>query len=862
MHLSAGDRLGPYEILAPIGAGGMGEVYRARDPRLNRDVAIKVSAAQFSERFEREAKAIAALNHPNICQIYDVGPNYLVMEFVEGAPLKGPLSLEKSVEYAGQILDALDAAHKKGITHRDLKPANILVTKQGIKLLDFGLAKQAGPVRESDSTVTQGLTGQGQIVGTLQYMSPEQLQGKEADARSDLFSFGCVLYEMLTGKRAFEGASSASVIAAILEREPAPLNLSPPLERVIKKSLVKDPEERFQTARDLKTALLWAVEPQPDGFVVRPRSRWWMLAVAVALALGIGGAWAVAHLGHPAVGDVVTFAIYPPENAAFSEASNTTVNVPQFALAPDGRSIVFSAQMPGARPMLWLRPMEEAGARALPGTEDAQHPFWSPDSSWIGFFAEGKMKKIPAAGGAVQVVVQTAAEPRGGTWGPDGTIVFASGNGPVLRVASSGGPVTPASVLAQGNHRFPQFLPDGRHFLRVVLTSEQSGVYAGSLDDKSTKLLVRTSTSAVYAPPGYLLFVDGDTLLGEAFNADHLEVSGQPFLIAEHVGRSSAFQSAISASRTGIIAYSVPLAQNTRLTWFDRAGEPLNSAGMDGYYSDFRLSPDEKSLAALLVNPKTGVIDIWVNDLARGSNTRITRGELLSASANWSPDGARLTFRTFRGGMIEFSQKSAAGGGDDASVLTAQAESAAQIQSVNLVPTDWSPDGKLIAFSAPTVASGNDLWMLPLTGDRKPVKFLATPADEMHGNFSPDGRFVAYTSNESGRYEVYVQTFPLSDKKWQVSTNGGYEPRWRSDGREIYYLSEDRKLMAVSVGPGPSFGVPQTLFQTRVPAGVNSNRTHYVPSRDGRRFLVNTQVDDPSPNPITVVLNWTSGLKK
>src|ERR1700674_17294 len=519
MPLSAGDKLGPYEILALIGKGGMGEVYRAHDPRLKRDVAIKVSAAQFSERFAREAQAIAALNHPHICQIYDVGPNYLVMEFVEGAPLKGPLPLQRAVEYAGQILDALDAAHKKGITHRDLKPANILLGRQGVKLLDFGLAKQTGPVKETDATVTHGLTGQGQIVGTLQYMSPEQLQSKEADARSDLFSFGCVLYEMLTGKRSFEGASAASVIAAILEREPAPLNLSPPLERVIQKSLVKDPEELFKTARDLKTALLWAVEPQPDGFVVQPRSRRWMLAVVGALVLAGGSAWSIAHLRPPAVGDVVPFAIYPPDNAAFSEASNTTVNVPQFALAPDGRSIVFSAQTPGARPILWLRPMEQAGARALPGTEDAQHPFWSPDSSWIGFFAEGKMKKIPAAGGAVQVVVQTAAEPRGGTWGPDGTIVFASGNGPVLRVASSGGPVTPASVLAQGNHRFPQFLPDGRHFLRVVLTSEQSGVYAGSLDDKSTKLLVRTTTSAVYAAPGYLLFVDGDTLLAEAFNA-------------------------------------------------------------------------------------------------------------------------------------------------------------------------------------------------------------------------------------------------------------------------------------------------------------------------------------------------------
>jgi Tol biopolymer transport system component/tRNA A-37 threonylcarbamoyl transferase component Bud32 len=867
MPLSAGTRLGPYEILAPIGAGGMGEVYRARDPRLNRDVAIKVSAAQFSERFAREAQAIAALNHPNICQIYDVGPNYLVMECVEGAPLKGPLPLEKTTEYAGQILDALDAAHRKGITHRDLKPANILLTKQGIKLLDFGLAKlRTSPLKETDATLTQALTKpltrDGQILGTLQYMSPEQLQGKEADARSDLFSFGCVLYEMLTGKCAFEGQSAASVIAAILEREPAPLNLPPPLERVIRTCLAKDPDQRFQNARDLKRTLLWAMEPQPDGIVVgRGRRRWW-LAAAAALVLGAGAFFTARSSRAPTAGDALSFAIYPPEKTAFSAALNTTVSVPQFALAPDGRSIVFTAEAAGARPMLWVRSMEQVSARTLPGTEDAQDPFWSPDGRWVGFFAEGKLKKIPAGGGSVQVVSQTATDFRGGTWGPDNTIVFASGTGPVYHVASAGGPATPATFSAQNTYRYPQFLPDGRHFLHVVLGPEQGGVYAGSLDDKSAKLLVRTNTSAVYAPPGYLLFVDGDTLLGQAFDAERLEVSGQPFLIAEHVGHTSAFQSAISASRTGIIAYAGTIAQNGRLTWFGRSGNALGLAGPEGDYTDFRLSPNEKSLAASLVDPKAGTVDVWMTDLVRGSNTRVTHEGQLGASAIWSPDGAHLALRAIRNGVIVFYQKSAGGGGDEQAVLSAETQRAVQIQSNNLINTDWSPDGRLMLFSAPAVASGNDLWLLPLTGDRKPKKYLATPAEEMHGNFSPDGHLVAYTSNESGRVQVDVQTFPLSDKKWQVSTNGGYEPRWRADGREIYYLSEDRKMMAVSVGPGPSFDVPQTLFQTRVPAGVTANRQHYVPSRDGQRFLVNTQTGDPSPTPITVVLNWTAGLKK
>jgi len=838
----------------------MGEVWKARDTRLDRIVALKVSKAQFSERFEREARSIAALNHPHICQLYDVGPNYLVMEFVEGSPLKGPLPVEKAAEYAGQILAALDTAHHKGITHRDLKPANILVTKQGIKLLDFGLAKlKTAPLTETDGTVTQPLTAQGQILGTLQYMSPEQLQGKEADARSDLFSFGCVLYEMLTGKRAFEGASPASVIAAILEREPAPLHLSPPLERVIRTCMAKDPDERIQTARDVKKALNWAVEPQPDGIVVRRGSRWWPVAVAAALVLGVGAFFAARSSRAPAGGDVVSFVVYPPEKTAFSAPLNTTISLPQFALAPDGRSIVFVAQAAGARPMLWVRSLEHVSAATLPGTENAVHPFWSTDNRWIGFFADGKLKKIPAAGGAVQVVAQTATDFRGGTWGPDDTIVFASGTGPLSRVASAGGTATPAS---QGNHRYPQFLPDGRHFLHVVLNSEQSGVYAGSLDDKNTKLLVRTNVSAVYAPPGYLLFVDGDALLGQAFDADRVQVSGQTFLVAEHVGHSSDFQSAISASSTGAIAYAGTIAQNGRLMWFDRRGNALGSAGPEGDYADFRLSPNEKSLAASLVDPKAGTVDVWMTDLARGGNTRVTHEQQLGASAIWSPDGTHLGFRTIRNGAIEFYERSAAGGGDEQAVLSAEMRRAAQIESVNIIDTDWSPDGQHILFSVPGIVSSNDLWLLPLTGDRKPMKFLASPSDEMHGNFSPDGRMVAYTSNESGTYEVYVQTLPLSDHKWQVSTGGGYEPRWRADGREIYYLSEDRKLMAVSVGAGPSFDVPKLLFQTRVPPGVTANRQHYVPSRDGQRFLVNTQSGDPAPTPITVVLNWTAGLKK
>jgi Tol biopolymer transport system component len=502
-------------------------------------------------------------------------------------------------------------------------------------------------------------------------------------------------------------------------------------------------------------------------------------------------------------------------------------------------------------------------SQPLPGTENAQQPFWSPDDRWLGFYADGKIKKIPAAGGAVQVVAETRSDVRGVAWGPDDTILWGSGSEPVYGVNAQGGearPVTAVSALEM--NRYPSFLPGGRHFLYLLRNNVETGVYAGSLDGKTKKPLLHSNTSAVYAPGGYLLFVQGDALMGQAFDAERLEAHGRPFLVAEHAGHTSAFYSAISASPGQTIAYAGTIAQSSHLTWFDRGENLLGSAGPEADYTDFRLSPDERALAVSIVDPKTGTIDIWINDLRRNSMSRFTFGWEIAATPAWSSDGARLVYRAAQFGLITFFQKSAGGGGNEEQLLTLEMARAAQIRSTNLVPTDLSPDGAHIIFSVPAPDSGNDLWILPLGGDRKPFKFLATPAEEMHGNFSPDGRYVAYTSNESGRFEVYVETFPRSDLKRKVSTNGGYEPRWRADGREIYYLSEDRKLMAVPVSAGPSFGFPESLFQTRVSAGVTANRTHYVPSRDGKRFLVNTLSGDTSPTPITVVLNWTAGLKK
>jgi Tol biopolymer transport system component len=716
-----------------------------------------------------------------------------------------------------------------------------MVTKAGVKLLDFGLARIASD--SGDETITMA------VMGTPAYMAPEQWDGKPGDARSDIYAFGCVLYEMLTGKRA--GQERAAV-------EP------PALELILKRCLEKDPDDRWQSARDLRHSLemAWQVFSMPGRAKARFQWAGWIVA---AMVLAVAGTiFAVREGRAPQSGDPVSFAVYPPEKAAFSPGPNITSSVPQFALSPDGRTLAFVANTPGSAPLLWVRPLADVAARALAGTENAQQPFWSPDSRWLGFYADGKVRKVRAAGGAVEVVAGIRTDFRGGAWGPDDTILFGSGTGPLYRVKAEGGDATPVDAAEAYAEvaRIPGFLQDGRHFFYLMQNASLGGVYASSLDSKTKKLVLHVNISAVYAPGGYLLYVDGDRLMGQAFDAARLQTHGSPFLIAEHAGHTTDFRSGVSASSAGPIAYAGTISQNGRLTWFDRSGNTVSTAGPEADYTDFRLSPDEKSLAASLLDPKTGTIDIWIDDLKRDSMSRFSSGRFVSATPVWSSDGARLVYRSFEVGLVSFYQKSAGGGGSEEQILSFDAARTAQIRSPNLVPTDWSPDGVYILFSVPAPATGTDLWILPLTGERKLFKFLATPAEEMHGNFSQDGHFVAYTSNESGRFEVYVQTFPLSDRKWQVSINGGYEPRWRADGREIYYLSEDRKLMAVRLAAGPKFEAPVRLFQTRVAVGVNPNRTHYVPSRDGKRFLVNTLSGDPAPTPITVVLNWTAALKK
>jgi Tol biopolymer transport system component len=871
MSLSTGARLGPYEIVEPTGAGGMGEVYKARDVRLDRDVAVKTVKGPFTERFEREARAISALNHPNICTLYDVGQHegsgYLVMEYIDGKPVAGPLPVDQALEYGIQICQALHAAHKKGIIHRDLKPSNILLTKQGVKLLDFGLAKlgpSAGNGSKSASESAEqatiaALTGAHTVVGTPQYMAPEQIEGKEVDARTDIFAFGCVLYELLTGKRAFEGTSASSVMASVLATTPKPLEemipLTPPaLDRIVSRCLAKDPEDRWQTARDVMAELQWVQQGGsrvglPAIVTGRRKTRehlaWAAFAVAVLAAAGFGVAW---MRRAPEPPQLVKFAMPVPDGL-----SNPTS--PE--ISPDGRTVAFIATDRQGATQVWVRPMDALEAHPLAGTEGAVRLFWAPDSRQVAFSGSGKLRKVDISGGPPQTICDT---PTGsdGSWSPDGVILFdGRGNDPIWRVPAVGGvakvEVQVGAKTGRSAAGWPVFLPDGKHYLWMSYGSDTSDqtLMVSTLDSgEAPKTLFKTTSRVVYAPPGYLLFVRENTLVAQRFDVGSAAVQGEAVPIGEGLGVDSVGLASFSVSRTGVLVYRAGDTAGSRLLWYDRAGKSTPALDVLGGYGDAAPSPDGKLVAYDAPSGGAG-IDIWIRDVQRGVTQRFTFEPGDQIIPQWAPDGSRIVYTDRGKGLGDLYVRDASGAKGAEQLLT----------SPDLkLATDWSRDGAYLLYSDQAKDTGWDLWALPMKGDRKPFVIRQTPFAEVMATFSPDGKYVAYQSNESGRGEIYVQEFPEARHKWQVSTQGGVHPFWRQDGRELFYRAGSR-VMAVPVQIAPEFsaGVPVELFQA--PFVTALDRAQCRPMPDGQRFLVLAAPGNEAVLPASVLLNWTAALR-
>ena len=885
--LTAGTKLGRYEIRSQVGAGGMGEVYRARDEKLNRDVAVKVLPAALSEnsdrlhRFEQEAQAAGALNHPNILAVYDVGTHegapYVVSELLEGETLRelldhGPLSTRKAIEYATHIARGLAAAHEKGIVHRDLKPENLFITKDDrVKILDFGLAKLTLPagdeVAQTDIATRKVHTDPGAVMGTAGYMSPEQVRGRAVDYRSDIFSFGAVLYEMLSGRRAFRGDSAIETLNAILKEEPAELtasnsNIAPAIERVVWHCLEKSPERRFQSASDVAFALeslsgmtshpsqqtFGALVPlSPARIWTRERLIWLVACVVLLVATSV---LAFAYFSRSKTSThAVRLALANPDRATLPE---------RVTVSPDGLRVVFIATNADGKRLLWVRPLESLTAQPLTGTDGAISPFWSPDSRFIGYFANGKLFKIDAAGGRPQALCDVG-ENRGGAWNRDGVILFAGLEG-LYRVSAQGGAPTLATKIdpKEEAHRWPYFLPDGRHFvfLADAETTENHHIRLGSLDSQESQILFGAVSRIAYVPPGYLLYVSQGALVATPFDARALKVTGDPATIAEHiaeVGDNHEFD--FSASDDGVLAYQSG-SPNSQLTWFDRAGKKLNSVGEPANYATFSLSPDERRAAVSLLDADGRVADLWILDLMRGSISRLTFDPSSEGWGVWSPDGNNIVYNSNRlgDGHVHLYEKAASGTGDDQLLLQSASDK---------YPTSWSRDGQFILFVNWPLRAKAGIWLLPLTGERQPRALLQTAAfDQTGGQFSPDGRFVAYMSNESGRTEVYVRPFPLSDDKWRISSGGGQLPSWRADGKELFYVTDEGRLMSAEIRFSGKFenGVPQQLFQTNIKN--SGGGLCYGAAADGQRFLVNTFVEGDNPAPMTIVLNWTNDLKR
>jgi eukaryotic-like serine/threonine-protein kinase len=929
MPVLSGRRLGVYQLQERIGSGGMGEVYRAHDTRLGRDVAIKILPDGFSAdpnrqaRFEREARVLAALNHPNIGAVYGFEEGVtesgetvrgIILELIEGETLRErvrrrPLSIGEAVVIATQIADALDVAHEKGIIHRDLKPANIKIAPDGmVKVLDFGLAKTIGDDAPFTQSVVPGKTVEGTILGTAAYMSPEQARGQRVDKRTDIWAFGCMLFEMLTGRAPFARETMSDTLAAILEAEPEwhwlPSSTPPHILRLLERCLAKDMKRRI---RDIADARIELEEPVIDsssvardrmdartqpGLTTTLTSRrlaWWLGAWiaegssgAVAAAMPprrAGLAWIIAATSIVAAASVVAtlatasyftaskdtaatirFDVSPPDGTTFPSAA------PFFAVSPNGRWLAFTASDASRKHSLWVRSFEGVAARPLAGTDGANDPFWSPDSRFIAFFADGKLKTINISDGSLQNVCDapTVRFVRGGAWSGSGVIVFQMDSlGPLYGVSASGGTPAPVTMLDQSrmerSHKSPSFLPDGMHFLYSALGRRGDGVFLGSLDSPEGKRLLEAESNAVYTS-GHVLFGLNGALMAQRFDLRKLQVSGEPLRIVEQVHFNPiTVVAAFSASDTGVLAYYAGTDSDlTQSTWIDRTGKTLASIGEPRLHLASNLSRDGTKIAVDRRDPQTGNWDIWLMDAARGATARLTTHPAPDTYPVWSPDGSRIAFASSRDDPgTEFDTvylKESNGSSDEQPIL--------KMPQLHLHPLDWSLDGRYVLLERFQPKKSKDLWILPMFGNRTPVPFLETEFDELAGQFSPDGHFVAYASNETGRFEVYVRTFSGSAGKWPISVGGGSHPRWSRDGKEIFYLSADRALMAVAVSTKGPFeaGTPRKLFQTPFGPDVRESRHPYAVAPSGKQFLMMVPSQSPSA-PITVTVNWPAALR-
>ncbi|MCI0444806.1 serine/threonine-protein kinase [bacterium] len=880
LEIAVGKSIGPYKILSLIGIGGMGEVYRASDPRIGREVALKILPSQFSEdrdrmrRFEQEARTAGLLNHPNIVAIFDAGSEngcpYLVSELLQGQSLRdklneNPLAFRKAIEYALQIAKGLSAAHEKGIVHRDLKPENIFITREGVvKILDFGLAKLTHP-EQSGTSISETETGI--VMGTVVYMSPEQVRGAKVDHRSDIFAFGAILFEMLSGKRPFQGESQIEVMHGIIKEDPPELtsmsvSIPPSLDRVVRRCLEKNPDQRFQSSSDLAFALDTLSSPTisgPGGTL--PIRKWnlpWILA-----AFSLVAAFTVGMILYQAFQKDA--AIPPAPVQRFSIALPEKTVIDTIAMSPDGKYVAYAPIDRSGNSSLLLRSLDSIESQEIPGTESASRPFWSPDSTSIGFFTTDKLKIVSIGGGPPKTLCDVES-PTGGTWNQDGVILFALANFfGLYRISATGGEAVPVTSLdashSEWSHRFPQFLPDGRHFFYMLGSHQEDygGLYVGSLDGKVKKRLHSNLWEVEYADPGYGLFLMRDKLMAQPFNTEKLEFEGEPAQIAENVGPFLGQAALFSVSQKNILAYiSQGAAFPSRPSWFDRSGKPvdkfenrLSAYGDPDLYFFWDLSADEKQL---LTGFGTGS---WMIDLLTGQITRFAITN--EGKTVFSADGNHV-FYIDSGEDGHYIMKRLSNGSGKAQLLYRTQQWIAE--------PSLSPDGRYLLFDVWNSETKRDQWILPLFGDRKPFPYLETGANEYHAQFSPDGKWIAYCSDESGIPQVYVRSFPIdAGGKWQLSFESGQQPRWRKDGKELFYLTVDKKLMAVEVESRDSFqvGASKLLFQTEAHPNLNValwNSRQYFPADNGKRFLINSTVDSPSERQITILLNWKSLLKK